>query len=298
MKPFNSLSTENGTRKNLTGYVTFPTIYKKELSDGTIEYYNEYDYGTNQFSEKVSDITAFRNEIKKQIKENGSVGSAIFQYIGDKDVYKPANHSSITNSDGTMKLPNHAILIIGWDDDYYPSDNNGAQSAENDAEWKNRGAYIALNSYGKDEYDNGYIYISYDDFYIEQMAYGITDVSKDEFDNIYYNDELGCEGNITSPSSQITVYNVFTRKTTEKEIIKQIGIASFINQIANIYYTDEFDSTGRPIKFRINGSVTVAQSVLSKSPSSSDINFRRSIDSKSLSFVTLFRNFFAFFESL
>ena len=61
----------------------------------------------------------------------------------------------------------HAVLIIGWDDNY---------SKENFAEGihkpDNNGAYICLNSYGKDYGKNGTFYVSYEDIFIESAPSG------------------------------------------------------------------------------------------------------------------------------
>ena len=107
---------------------------------------------------------------------NGSVSAYIYGIDRDKDVYIPL----CADSSGNFVKYNHAVLIIGWDDYYFPYSNNG-QDFTGDFEWKNQGAYIALNSYGTDNYYDGYIYISYDDFFVEQSLYGITDVSDDKY---------------------------------------------------------------------------------------------------------------------
>ena len=61
---------------------------------------------------------------------------------------------------------NHLISIVGWDDNY---DANG--------EWENKGAYICLNSWGERFGDNGYFYVSYDDYFIEYSIEGVKKAS-------------------------------------------------------------------------------------------------------------------------
>lgn len=238
------LKTQNGVQENLNDYIVFPSIYKKVLESGEIQYYNSYDYDTDVFSTQIANVDAFRNVIKQQIKMNGGVMANIFQAEGDKDVYVP----QIT-IDGKIAAPNHAVLIVGWDDDYLPS-NDDIQIPEGRT-WRNKGAYIALNSYGKDNYYDGFIYISYDDFFVEQSVTGITRASEPTYSNVYLHDELGCTSEYTLSGTTASVVNVFNRNTQDSEKLLQIGIPSFRSQKANVYYTETFGQKGYPVNFKL-----------------------------------------------
>ena len=80
----------------------------------------------------------------------------------------------------------HAIAIIGWDDTY--SKENFGKVNENGDRVEGTpvhdGAYIALNSYGKDwsgsDAKNGVYYISYDEYGIESEMSGIASTSFDD----------------------------------------------------------------------------------------------------------------------
>ena len=69
---------------------------------------------------------------------------------------------------------NHAVTIVGWDDNY--SKDNFLGNACHD------GAWIAINSWGEEsqDSDDGYIYISYDDAIVEQYMYGILEAERYE----------------------------------------------------------------------------------------------------------------------
>lgn len=241
---YSELKTQNGVQENLNDYITFPSIYKKVLESGEIKYYNSYDYDTDVFSTQIANVDAFRNVIKQQIKMNGGVMANIFQVEGDKDVYVPQ-----IAIDGKMATPNHAVLIIGWDDDYLPN-NDDIQMPEGRT-WRNKGAYIALNSYGKDNYYDGYIYISYDDFFVEQSVTGITKASAPTYSNVYLHDELGCTSEYRLSGTTASVVNVFNRTTQNSEKLLQIGIPSFKSQKANVYYTETFGQKGYPVSFKL-----------------------------------------------
>ena len=62
------------------------------------------------------------------------------------------------NLNGT---PNHAVAIVGWDDNYSKDNFNSDMRPTKD------GAYIALNSWGTAYGNKGYYYISYEDKYVE-----------------------------------------------------------------------------------------------------------------------------------
>ena len=241
---YSELKTKNGTQENLNDYIAFPSIYKKVLDTGEIQYYNKYNYNLDVFSSQISNIDTYRNTIKQQIKTNGGVMANIFQVDGDKDVYVPQ-----IEVNGKIAPPNHAILIIGWDDDYYPSNDN--IQVPNGRTWRNKGAYIALNSYGKDDYYDGYIYISYDDFFVEQAMTGITRASEPTYSNVYLHDELGCTSEYTLSGTSASVVNVFDRTTQDSEKLLQIGIPSFKAQKAKVYYTETFGQKGYPVNFKL-----------------------------------------------
>lgn len=131
--------------KTVTGQITkakiLPSIYKI-YSDNQITY---TDGENNEYSEE--DVIAMRETIKEFIKENGAISANIYSDIeidaeGNyvTDYFNPDTSAYYCNN--TDKIANHAITIIGYDDNYetsnFKSDNQPSQS----------GAYIVLNSYG------------------------------------------------------------------------------------------------------------------------------------------------------
>lgn len=69
--------------------------------------------------------------------------------------------------DNPKKIVDHAITIIGWDDNYSRENFNLEHRPIND------GAYIVLNSWGEKFSKDGVYYVSYDDCLIENMICGI-----------------------------------------------------------------------------------------------------------------------------
>lgn len=107
--------------------------------------------------------------IKECIYEYGSVTAAMHM---DLNYY---NSSTNTYCYTGTKAPNHAISLIGWDDE--------------------KGAYISKFNYGSKHYDNGCMYISYNDAFIasECTAYPKR-VEKSLIDTTYMYDKTGMTG--------------------------------------------------------------------------------------------------------
>ena len=120
------------------------------LQKATILAYKEFP------NKGITDRNAFRNSVKTHIMNNGSVYATI-----NADI----KNEKYLNTKG--KQVNHAISIIGWDDNF-SKDNFPAECRP-----KNNGAYIALNSWGSSWGNNGMFYISYEDELVEKGMYGV-----------------------------------------------------------------------------------------------------------------------------
>lgn len=246
------LETENDIQLDIKEYSYFPAVYKKYLDDGSIEYYNGLKYATKEYKDKIDNVSLIRNTIKQQIKENGAVMATIYQVAPDKDIYmQPIEESN------QIVPANHAVCIVGWDDNYFPE--NDDYIYEKMTGWKNKGAYIALNSYGDDMYYDGYVYISYDDFYVEQFVAGIKTAEIADSDYVYLHDELGTASNTPISKNDgsgealknVSVVNIFDRTTVMNEKLKGIGIPSYADQLADVYYTETFNTDGTPTNFKV-----------------------------------------------
>ncbi len=189
-------------------YTEFPDI-KKEKNGDEITYYYNNPYG-EQVEYNQSTLKSVRDTIKEHIKEYGALTACT--YASNSTTERQKYFSDDYNSyycDDQSKTPDHAVTIIGWDDNY-PVSNFKKQPA-------NPGAYIVLNSWGDSWGNEGYYYISYDDVNIETMLMGITNVSEKDYDNLYQYDELGKNifriGSETEPN-YIYFANVFDRNNS------------------------------------------------------------------------------------
>ena len=155
--------TKNDTPLYVTKTVDFPSIYKSkgEVSNKTEE-----------------ELKEFRDLVKAHIMTNGSLYTAVAGPWGF-DVPRYCENG------GNGCYMNHAMAIIGWDDNY-PKENfakvdeNGNRTSGTP---EHDGAYLVLNSWGKEWNESGakdgVFYISYDEYNVESQLSGIVSTSLD-----------------------------------------------------------------------------------------------------------------------
>ena len=139
--------------------------------------------------------------IKEAIYNYGAVATAIRWERGDP--YLNGSNYYYNGSNGA----NHAVTIVGWDDNY--SKSNFKVQPEGD------GAWIIKNSWGTYSGDKGYYYVSYYDTRCAQV--GKNDVSysfilneSSKFDQIYQYDIQGRTDFYVTPGNEIWYKNIFT----------------------------------------------------------------------------------------
>ena len=139
--------------------------------DSSLAYGNDSYHLQGIYMSPMSSIDA----VKKLIVEYGAVASA---YYHDDSYLKGNAYFTGQNQGGT----NHAITIIGWDDNYDKSN----FKADNEVVPEQNGAWIVKNSWGTWFANSGYFYISYYDYNCKSYANAIA-FDVDTIDNYDYN---------------------------------------------------------------------------------------------------------------
>ena len=169
----------------------FKSAYEKtKKSAGLVFNSDRQDYFVTEATELSFDTTYNSglenaiNKVKDFIYNDGALVAAI---DADKIVKQSDNYVLYDHGE-----TNHAILLIGWDDNFTYKDQNNQTK---------KGAWIAQNSWGNSK---SYFYISYnynqESFY--QYLGGFKSVEEKTWDNVY-----DMKNNITSGS--VTVPNTF-----------------------------------------------------------------------------------------
>ena len=158
--------------------------------------------------------------IKRRIVSQGALGTAMAVNKGlmAKDFvhYQPLKHAS---------RPNHAIAIVGWDDDKVSSDP--------DKKLPKPGCWLIKNSWGIQKGDQGYYWISYFDKVCcrdpEMGAVSFRNVEPMKYSHVYYHDYHGWRATIRDISKAC---NVFTAADSH-----QLASVSFYTAADNVRYT-------------------------------------------------------------
>ncbi len=202
--------------------------------------------------------------IKQSIMDNGVMGTCMCyssSYISNNIHYQPPT----SNQD-----PNHAIAIIGWDD------NKVTQAPE-------PGAWLCKNSWGASWGLSGYFWISYYDKHAcqnpEMGAITFRNVEPFQYDNVYYHDYHGYRDTLNTCSA---VFNKFISEGDE--LIKAV---SFFTAVDNVTYTfavyDDYDGTD-------------LQNVLSTKSGSIEVRGLHTIDLDDMIQIAEGEDFYVFLE--
>lgn len=173
--------------------------------------------------------------IKTAIMKYGAVGTSIYF-----DNYYLNNGTSYYS--WAYYPSNHAVTIVGWDDNYSRDNFYFGSYAAGD------GAWIVKNSWGPNWGDNGYFYVSYYDEKfaqpgVEGIAYTFVLNDTTRYDKNYQYDIAGKTDYLHDNKLKVWYKNKFT--STENEILK--GVSTYFEKLTNwtvsVYVNNVLKST-------------------------------------------------------
>ena len=193
-------------------------------------YVNEIDY----ISSKSCDANTIL-AIKKNLTEYGAIGAQIYAetptYVSNDKL------SYYYNGNNTI---NHALTIVGWDDDYSAS--NFKTTPKGNGAWLTKDTYPTIFT-GNSTIPAGYHYVSYYDTNICTNLMSVYKVETTSFDNKYTNNIHGFSGNIaTTDASSIIFKNIYTKQNNASEKLSKVNIfTGYPGDKYEIYYSDVDD---------------------------------------------------------
>lgn len=164
-----------------------------------------------------------RNLVKSYIKSKGSVAAAYHApaETWENQKYYSSDRRSYYCSDGNQDA-NHIITIVGWDDNYHRNHFNSASRP------KYNGAWIVKNSWGIEDGNAGYFYISYEDRTL--CEYVTADfVKSSEYQYNYFYDGSASPGVAGFQKGQ-SFANVYTAKKgsgAKRELLKAVNMVTW-----------------------------------------------------------------------
>lgn len=175
--------------------------------------------------------------IKRAVYEKGGVQSSLYTdltQLGQDSRFYNADTNAYCY-DGPEKA-NHDSVIVGWDD-HFPKE-NFREMPEGD------GAFLCMNSWGREFGDQGYFYVSYYDSNIGVCNISYTGIwPSDHYDRIYQTDLCGWMGQIGYGQETVWFANVYQAQTEEK--LEAAGFyATMENTSYEIYVADRLEGEG------------------------------------------------------
>lgn len=187
------------------------------------------DYAIQKDIVHVKDVSAMnstdRDVIKQMVADRGAVGIS-YNHNGQTtaenntgtDYFNSAENAYYYNDYSDSEGTNHAVAIVGWDDNFSKEKFNQGHQPSAD------GAWLVRNSWGTGWGDQGYFWISYEERSFADVAYALEVVTKEDsgyYDYNYQYDGGICNGSRSYNGGSIQNYggiqgaNIFTAQKNE-----------------------------------------------------------------------------------
>ncbi len=210
--------------KNLAGYDLSPcqggnyimsTAYLARWDGPVSEIQDPYNAYSSSSSSNLQPLKHVQDVFflppRSNALDNENIKSALSQYgalystVHWEDYYYSARTASYYYSGGSV--PNHAITIVGWDDNYDRFKFSQLPPGN--------GAFIVKNSWGPDWGDDGFVYISYYDTVIGMENAVFLAEPTSNYLHIYQYDPLGWITSFGASTDTAWFSNIFTSQGKE-----------------------------------------------------------------------------------
>ena len=154
-------------------------------------------------------------------------GAACISYNSSSRYYNPDTAAQYCGTNNVYA--DHAVSVVGWDDDYRKENFKDTPSED--------GAWLIKNSWGKGWGDEGYFWLSYEDRSIGSNVYVLQAERADAYDNNYQYDGTILDNiQYASYVNSLKLANVFEAQANP-EGTEELGAVGFYTGSANINYS-------------------------------------------------------------
>ena len=212
--------------------VPYTTEYVRQVENNQLDDSLAYGKDVAHVQNFYRVNTTSKEDIKKAVMDYGAV--SISYWSDQSSNWSTQYYNSLTAAYYCPEghTTNHAVNIVGWDDDY--SSDNFATKPEGN------GAWIVRNSWGSEYGKDGYFYLSYYDKSIYSVGYTLEAELSDNYNNNYQYDGAMLYGYMGYEGSN-KYSNIFEAKANlgGSENIKAVsfmtGSSTNLNYTVSVY---------------------------------------------------------------
>lgn len=214
-----------------TAYSNALNVYANGLDDKYA--YDDAGHLDRFYRVNIQDYSA----IKKLVMGNGGVGASfhaegsVSTAVG-KHYYSRENNCYFCDD---VTTTNHAVVIVGWDDDFSKDNFDPEKRPENDGAWLIRNSWYYSDELPLDHLF-GYFWLSYEDTSLGGSVMSFTDDYSDNYDHCYQYDGAVGAASVSSPN-MVRGANIFTASAYDKG--EKIEAVSFESASTNLEATAE-----------------------------------------------------------
>ncbi len=164
---------------------------------------------------------------KRAIMEHGSLAISYYALNGSEDQYSTvynATNNAYYDSNNYGGSTNHAVLIVGWDDNF-PKEKFG-ENPPGDGAWLVRNSWMSQSTTQADNmYYYGYFWMSYYNASLDDTAYAFDFDVATNYDNNYQYDGTTNHIIVIEDKTAVKGANIFQAKASEDgEVLKAVSL--------------------------------------------------------------------------